>query len=82
MTLLTDRQRQIVQRLAEGCTYREIAKELHLSRHTIANHVARIREVLGTSRTIETVVMAIGEIDLDRAQQTIRENNIDLEALL
>ena len=44
--LLTPRQQQILQRLAEGATTKEIAYELNLSIKTIETHRAQIMERL------------------------------------
>lgn len=45
-SVLTDREREVVQLLAEGHTNREIASELHLSVRTIENHRQQIMQKL------------------------------------
>ena len=37
---LTERQRQILQLIANGMTYIQIARELNISYHTVKNHVS------------------------------------------
>jgi len=46
LSLLTPRQRQIAQALAEGFTQSEVAEALSVSRRTIANELVRIRAAL------------------------------------
>ncbi len=43
---LSRREREILDRLAQGCQYKEIADELSLSFHTVRTHVSRIYEKL------------------------------------
>ena len=47
--LLTKREEQIVQLVAEGLPSREIASKLGVSAHTVKNHLFRIYEKLGVS---------------------------------
>jgi len=47
LDVLTPRQRQILQLLAEGKSTREIAERLHLSVKTVETHRAQIMERLG-----------------------------------
>ena len=46
MATLSEREIQVLQLLAEGKPRKEVADELHLSRHTINNHVRHIYEKL------------------------------------
>ena len=46
---LTDRELEVIERLAAGRTNREIADELVLSVRTVDRHVARIFEKLGVN---------------------------------
>ncbi len=57
--LLTDRERQIYQLLAEGNSNKEIAGRLNLSLHTIETHRWRIMEKLDLHSTAELVLSAV-----------------------
>ena len=57
--LLTHREEQIVQLLAEGLPSREIAAKLGLSPHTVKNHLFRIYEKLGVSNRSELILYAL-----------------------
>jgi RNA polymerase sigma factor (sigma-70 family) len=41
LTALTPREREVVLRVVDGLTDREIAERLHLSPHTVSQHVKR-----------------------------------------
>lgn len=43
---LTERERQVVLLVASGLTYSDVAGVLHLSRHTVKNHLTRIYDKL------------------------------------
>ena len=43
---LTDRERQVLEMLTEGCLYKEIAEKLAVSWHTVHNHIRHIYEKL------------------------------------
>lgn len=57
-TLLSDRERQILNLLAEGSTSKEVAQRLGLSAKTVENHRARILEKLGASNTAAAIGLA------------------------
>lgn len=57
--LLTDRERQVYQLLAEGNSNKEIASLLNLSLHTVETHRARIMEKLDVHSTAELVLSAV-----------------------
>ncbi len=57
--LLTDRERQIYQLLAEGNSNKEIANLLNLSLHTVETHRWRIMEKLDLHSTAELVLSAV-----------------------
>ncbi len=44
---LTSRQREVAALVTQGLTNRQIAKELSISEHTVANHIAKILRKLG-----------------------------------
>jgi len=52
---LTDRERQIMQLVAKGASNRAIAERLHISLHTVRNHVQRIITKLGAHSKLEAV---------------------------
>jgi DNA-binding NarL/FixJ family response regulator len=57
--LLTKREEQLIELLAEGLTNREIARELQLSHHTIKNYLLRMFDKVGVSNRMELVMHAI-----------------------
>jgi len=56
---LTDRQREVLQMLAEGRSLREIAELLKISYRTVRFHKVRIMEELGISKSPELVKYAM-----------------------
>lgn len=56
---LTDRQREVLQMLAEGRTLREISSLLKISYRTVRFHKVRIMEELGTSKNADLVKYAM-----------------------
>ena len=56
---LTDRQREVLQLLAEGLSLREVASSLQISYRTARYHKSRIREELGISKNAELVKYAV-----------------------
>jgi|SRR5215469_1111263 len=56
---LTDRQREVLQMLAEGRSLREIATSLQISYRTVRFHKVRIMEELGITKNAELVKYAI-----------------------
>jgi len=56
---LTDRQKEVLQMLAEGRSLREIATSLQISYRTVRFHKVRIMEELGISKNAELVKYAI-----------------------
>ena len=54
--LLSSREQEIVSKVAEGMKNREIAELLHLSEHTVKNHLFRIFERLGISNRAELIL--------------------------
>jgi len=57
--LLTDRERQIYQLLAEGNSNKEIATRLSLSLHTVETHRWRLMEKMDLHSTAELVLSAV-----------------------
>jgi len=60
-SLLSKREKEIVQSLAEGLTNREIAERLRLSQHTVKNYLFRIFDKLGASNRIELLFMTLSQ---------------------
>jgi len=56
---LTDRQREVLQLVAEGRPFGEIAAQLKISYRTVRFHRARMMEELGISRDAEVVKYAM-----------------------
>ena len=56
---LTDRQREVLQLLAEGKVMKEVGYVLSMSTRTVAYHKYRIMEVLGVKSTAELVKYAV-----------------------
>jgi len=57
--LLTDREREILQLVAEGKTNKEIAGSLNLSVHTVDTHRGNILQKLGLHSTADVVLYAV-----------------------
>ncbi|HUG70845.1 MAG TPA: response regulator transcription factor [Pirellulaceae bacterium] len=56
--VLTDREMEILQLLDEGQSNKQVAQALHISLHTVKNHVHRILEKLQVSNRREAVHLA------------------------
>jgi len=56
---LTQRQREVLQLLAEGKVMKEVSNILHMSTRTVAYHKYRMMEVLGAKTTAELVKYAV-----------------------
>jgi len=57
--VLTKREEEIVQVVAEGLTNRDIARQLNLTEHTVRNYLFRIFNKLGTSNRLELALYVI-----------------------
>ncbi|MGC4097052.1 MAG: response regulator transcription factor [Nitrospira sp.] len=58
---LTERQRQILVLLANGCSIKHIAKELNISTKTVEFHKANITHKLGVHTTSDLIRFALAE---------------------
>jgi DNA-binding NarL/FixJ family response regulator len=56
---LSKREREILQKVADGSTTRQVASELGISPHTVKTHLERIFEKLGANDRAQAVAMAI-----------------------
>ena len=56
---LTQRQREVLQLLAEGKVMKEVSSILHMSTRTVAYHKYRMMDVLGANSTAELVKYAV-----------------------
>jgi DNA-binding CsgD family transcriptional regulator len=66
---LTDREREILQGIAEGKSSTEIARRLFISPHTVHSHMRSIFMKLGVRSKLDAVLLALrrGVIELDRS---------------
>ncbi len=55
---LSVREREVIQALADGCNVPTIAERLHLSQHTVRNHIRRSMQKLGVRRQLDAVLAA------------------------
>jgi pimeloyl-ACP methyl ester carboxylesterase/DNA-binding CsgD family transcriptional regulator len=56
---LSPRERDILDRIAKGCTNVEIGRQLFISEKTVRNHVTRIFEKLGVHSRTHAIVLAL-----------------------
>jgi len=57
--LLTKREEELAQLVAEGLTNRDISRQLNLTEHTVRNYLFRIFNKLGTSNRLELALYVI-----------------------
>lgn len=55
---LTSRQAEVLRLLERGCSTQQIARELHLSRETVRNHIRHVLRALGAHSRLEAVAAA------------------------
>lgn len=67
--MLSAREMDVVQSVAEGLTNREVAKRLGLTEHTVKNYLFRIFDKLGVSSRVEVVLYALGNAGPARAPE-------------
>jgi DNA-binding CsgD family transcriptional regulator len=54
-TILTDRQREILEKLVDGKSYQTIAAELYVSIETVRSHVKKMYKVLHVNNKTEAI---------------------------
>lgn len=59
--LLTERERRVVQLVAEGLTNRDISRQLNLSEHTVRNYLFRIFNKVGASTRLELALYVVSQ---------------------
>ncbi len=66
---VSEREREVLQLLADGSTVAEIASRLDLSTHTVRNHLRRAMKHLGVHNRLDAVVTAVraGILSVDDA---------------
>ncbi|NLL48007.1 MAG: response regulator transcription factor [Firmicutes bacterium] len=60
-SLLTPREREILQLIGQGLSNGEIAAALFISQHTVKNHVSNIYRKLGEHDRTKVALLAVGE---------------------
>jgi DNA-binding NarL/FixJ family response regulator len=61
VNLLSKRELEVVQCLAQGLTNREIAEKMGLSQHTVKNYLFRVFDKLGVSSRIELLFLTLSQ---------------------
>jgi DNA-binding NarL/FixJ family response regulator len=56
--VLTPREREILLRIADGCTNAEIGRQLFISEKTVRNHITKVFEKLGMQSRAQAIVLA------------------------
>jgi two-component system, NarL family, nitrate/nitrite response regulator NarL len=69
--LLSDREMEIVQLVAQGFQNKEIGKELFISENTVKNHLHNIFDKIGVSDRLEMMLYAIHHRLIDKPNGTL-----------
>lgn len=56
---LSERERQVLALIADGCDNAQIARSLYVSRSTVRNHVSRLLEKLGVQNRVQAAAYAV-----------------------
>jgi two-component system NarL family response regulator len=62
---LTERQREVLELVAQGLSYKEIGARLHLSPHTVKYHMAEIMDLLHLEHRAQVIAYA-GKLGMDK----------------
>nr|WSW71003.1 response regulator transcription factor [Streptomyces sp. NBC_00995] len=58
LSVLSERERSVLDLIGEGLTNRQISKRLYLSEKTVKNHISRLLGKLGVERRVQAAVIA------------------------
>jgi DNA-binding NarL/FixJ family response regulator len=58
---LTAREREVLAKIAQGCSNKEIAREMGISHHTVKTYVRRVLDKLGVESRTQAAVRALTE---------------------
>ena len=70
--LLTPRQRQLVQLVAEGMGNREVAQNMNITENTVKKSLLRIFDKVGVSNRVELVLSALASRNLDSEKEAAK----------
>lgn len=70
--LLTKREEDLVQLVAEGLTNRDISRQLSLTEHTVRNYLFRVFNKLGTSNRLELALYVLKQREAEQAPRLDR----------
>ena len=73
--LLTDREQQILQLIAQGCTNRQIARQLSISESTAENHIHHIYIKLRITNRAQAVAHAFRMVQVLKEQPAENRGN-------
>lgn len=80
MSALSERERAVVQFVAEGLANREIARQLKISEHTIKNHLFRIYAKLGVTSRLDIMFCVLSQRPSSLAANIALEQRGELPA--
>jgi DNA-binding NarL/FixJ family response regulator len=79
LMLLSKREREVVQCVAEALTNQQIAERLNLSQHTVKNYMFKIFEKLGVSSRLELIFYVLSRDENDRRPSSSNGNGSAVE---
>jgi two-component system response regulator DegU len=57
--VITKREEEVLQRIADGCSTSEVAQQLYISQKTVKNHLASIYQKLDARDRTQAVLQAV-----------------------
>ncbi|WP_405392508.1 response regulator transcription factor [Streptomyces sp. NBC_01102] len=69
LSVLSDREKAVLDLIGEGLTNRQISKKLYLSEKTVKNHISRVLAKLGVERRVQAAVIATHVHDNQQAER-------------